>query len=106
MVSDAVCNMSKIPINIAGWLGWVHRQINDGPAAKLIFQRKNLESEWSALIGPDPSRYSALIGPDPSRYSALIGPDLSRYEMYVACYILLALGCVFMAQENVNLGEL
>ena len=87
--------MSKIPINIAGWLGWVHRQINDGPAAKLIFQRKNLESEWSALIGPDPSRYSALIG-----------PDLSRYEMYVACYILLALGCVFMAQENVNLGEL
>ena len=83
MVSDAVCNMSKIPINIAGWLGWVHRQINDGPAAKLIFQRKNLESEWSALIGPDPSRYSALIGPDPSRYSALIGPDPSRYSAVI-----------------------
>ena len=40
---------------------------------------KQYRSEWSTLIGPDPSRYCALIGPDPSRYSVLICGTLLRW---------------------------
>ena len=58
-----------------------------------LYSAMGYRSDWSTLIGPDPSRYCPLIGPDHSRYCPLIGPDHSRYcpliggtNVYVLCH--------------------